>query len=365
MRRSIRNGQRLKDIKVVTKKNGTRYIYRRVGVNLIKLPDLPENHPDFLAAYVSAGNASPKPKSKAQSGTIAALVIEYRKSSDWLRLADSTKRVRIRILDRIRMKRGAGLVGDLLPAHIRKDLKEFKAGAANNRLKVWRALLNFAVNEGLSDSNPSIEVKPRHTITVPHRRWTDEEIEIFRRFWPIGSPQRMAFEVIYWTGARCVDARLLGQQMIDLHGWLTFKQIKTGGLVTIPIIANLPPWAKPLATDQKYLIECLSRHNNITFIVTNFGAPRSQKGLSQWFSKIASQAGLAQDATAHGLRKARAAKLAEIGAEVYQIGAWTGHETLKEIQHYTRQADKKKILLGTEQDQNAGNPLFLVSKNSE
>lgn len=365
MRRSIRTGPRLKGIKVVNKPNGKRFIYRRVGVNLVRLPDLPENHPDFLAAYISAGSADPKPRSKVATGSIAELCIEYKKSGAWLRLADSTKQVRARILDRIRADRGAGLVKHLRTEHIRFDLKDMTTGAANSRLKIWRALLKFAVEEGHTSENPAAQIKERYTVTVPHRRWTTAEIITFRGFWPVGSPQRLAFEVIYWTGARCIDARALGWQLVDQQGWLNFKQIKTGGQVTIPFTADLPGWANTFRGDQKHLKACLADRSNVTFIVTHFGAPRSQKGLSQWFSAIASQAGLAKDCTAHGLRKARAARLAEIGASVHQIGAWTGHESLREIQHYTRAADKKTILMGTEQDRNSGNTVFLVSKNGE
>ena len=36
--------------------------------------------------------------------------------------------------------------------------------------------------------------------------------------------------------------------------------------------------------------------------------------------------------------------LAERGATLHQIAAWSGHETLKEIEHYTKKANNKRIL---------------------
>ena len=71
------------------------------------------------------------------------------------------------------------------------------------------------------------------------------------------------------------------------------------------------------------------------------------------------------DCTAHGLRKARAARLAEIGASAHQVGAWTGHESLSEVSHYTRAADKKSILGGMEQKRKTGNCIPLVSKSTD
>jgi hypothetical protein len=35
-------------------------------------------------------------------------------------------------------------------------------------------------------------------------------IEMFRAYWPFGTLQPTAMEVIYWSGARCIDAVNLG-----------------------------------------------------------------------------------------------------------------------------------------------------------
>jgi integrase len=47
--------------------------------------------------------------------------------------------------------------------------------------------------------------------------------------------------------------------------------------------------------------------------------------------------------TFHGLRKAAASRLAEAGATVHEIAAITGHATLKEIERYTKTADRKRL----------------------
>jgi integrase len=45
----------------------------------------------------------------------------------------------------------------------------------------------------------------------------------------------------------------------------------------------------------------------------------------------------------HGLRKAVASRLADIGCTPHEIAAITGHASLKEIERYTRTADRKRL----------------------
>lgn len=227
---------------------------------------------------------------------------------------------------------------------MRKDVRVLTPGAASNRLKAWRAIFKFAVEDGWITSNPARDVTAPKGELNPHHQWTLEEITKFRNHWSHGTPQRTAFEVIYWTGARCVDAVRLGEQMVS-NGWLTFTQSKTGGPATCPI-GTLPEWCQGLTSDHREFLTALPRAQLI-WITTETGKPRSVKGISQWMSKAASTANLPEKCTAHGIRKARAAALAEVAATSHQIGAWTGHTSLTEIAHYTRNADQIRILTGT------------------
>lgn len=358
----MRHGiQRLKGIKVIVKANGRRYVYRRVNGQLVPLPNLPENHPAFLTAYAAAGEA--RTKTRAQAGTIAALCEAYMRSGAYAKLAASTRAVWRRGISKISESRGKGLVADLRAEHLRRDVRAFTAGASSMRLKMWRSLLSFAVADGWISDNPSTGVKPSEGVAVPHRQWTLAEIEGYREHWPIGTPQRCAFEVIYWTGARCVDAVHIGWQKVDRDGWLTFTQTKTGGKASCPINTRLPRWCASLAPDQQHLLDCLPK-DGLQWIVTQTGKPRSVKGLSQWISASATAAGLPADCTAHGLRKARAAALAESGATAHQIGAWTGHKSLAEIAHYTQGSDQINVLRGGEQNEKGGNHSWkLAPKN--
>ncbi|MFT4959121.1 MAG: integrase [Paracoccaceae bacterium] len=138
--------------------------------------------------------------------------------------------------------------------------------------------------------------------------------------------------------------------MVPLDGWLSFTQQKTGGDVSIPFDRALPDFANP--DDLDHLVQSLSARGDrhMTSLTTVHGSARSEKAASNWFSDACRKAGLkgADRQTAHGLRSACAIRLAEGGATPHQIGAWTSHESLKEIEEYTRGVSRKKLLSWTE-----------------
>lgn len=341
----MRQGIRMKGIQVVTiKKTGKRYIYHRESRR--PLPDLPENHPEFLAAFLAAeqGNAEPRAY-RAREGTIGWMVQAYQASHDWSQLSEGTKRARRLIFNKIVAKAGTAQYADLMPRHIRKDLDGLTPAVANNRLRCWRGLCKWAVKAGKRDDNPAREVEKHQVREQRRKRWEPERVEQFRAYWPLGTQQRLAFEILYWTGARCCDVRLFGRQHI-VEGWLEFKQNKTGGGVNLPWTAPLPEWAYTLSAEQKQLIEALPQHDHPTFIATWAGAPRSEKAISSWFSEAASKAGLPDGYTAHGLRDTRCAILAEIGASSLQLMTWSGHKSLSEVQKYIEEADRAKAMRG-------------------
>jgi site-specific recombinase XerD len=80
----------------------------------------------------------------------------------------------------------------------------------------------------------------------------------------------------------------------------------------------------------------------MTFLVTEYGRPFTPSGFGNWFRDQCDQANL-RHCSAHGLRKATAAALAEAGATTHEIAAVTGHMSLEEIERYTRAARTKKL----------------------
>ncbi|WP_112313278.1 tyrosine-type recombinase/integrase [Pseudogemmobacter bohemicus] len=328
-----------------------RFYYRPKGKKGIPMPDLPIDHPAFLKAYAEAHGA-PAPV-VVRSGTLAAAVVAYKGSEVFRGLAASTRARRRTALDDILTLYGSGKVADLEDRHIRKDLERFQTHARNGRLKIWRAFCAWMATEY---KLPASAAATLSRVKVPksdgHIPWDGEQISQFRAFWPIGSVERLAFELLYWTGARISDAVCLGEGNIDHDGWLNFRQVKTGGEVSIPYDRELPTFAEDFAEDLAQLHRAINARNDrhVTFMTTRQGASRSAKSVSQWFARKVREAGI-EGRTAHGLRKSRTIDLIEAEATTHQIGAWTGHESLKEIENYGKKYGRRRALSKTKKEQ--------------
>lgn len=322
-----------------------RLYLRRKGKPLASMPDLPAEHPDFLATYAAAMNMAKPPAPRPMTGTIAAGAEAFMRSDHYLAVSPATRDIWRRHLTKISADYGDARAADLRPEHIRADLARHPGNAAVQRLKVWRAMCRWWQDAGLApiDATQGIR-KPKVAKTDGHDPWTRADVQTFRDRWPLDSAERLAMELLYWTGARIGDACKMTEAMIDRTGWMRFRQIKTGGTVAIPITAAAPAWADPDGQLVAAINARPARH--MSLIVTAYGTPRSIKGAPQWFAAAARTAGI--DKTAHGLRKLRAIIMAENGASTHQIAAWTGHESLSEVQHYSRTADRARIISGTE-----------------
>ena len=123
-----------------------------------------------------------------------------------------------------------------------------------------------------------------------------------------------------------------------------FVQRKTKSEVSVPFRRALPKFA--VAEDLAHLHRALMAigERSTTSMLTQAGKSRSAKASASWFSRKAREAGVPAGRTSHGLRKSRMILHAERGANLHQIAAWSGHETLKEIERYTKRAEKRRLL---------------------
>lgn len=351
MRQPVR-GIRLKGLSQSgTWPSGNPRLYlRRAGAKAVAMPDAPAHSPKFLAAYLAAYDGKP-PVAKAVTGTIAAAVAAFIASDEYLSKAATTCAVWRRGLDDIRKRYGAGMLSDLFERHIRTDIARLKPNPANQRLQIWRSAFAWWVDAGLAASNQAKGIdKRKPPKSDGHQPWSRADVSAFRAKWAVGTDQRLAFELIFWTGCRVSDAVAFTEAQIGADGWLTYRQVKTGGEVAVPIYAPAPAWAEPNGS----LAECLAiRRRHFMLMTTAQGAPRSAKAVSMWFGAAARQAGVTK--TAHGLRKLRAEIMAENGATTHQNAAWLGHESLSETQRYAAKADRKRILAGPEPERQISN----------
>ena len=341
---------KLKGLKRYTS-GGIKYIYHRASKT--QLPaHLSEDHPEFLATYLAACNkdGSDKPNSieLVQPNSVADVIAKYLRSNDFRGLSEFYQEVRRRDMNRL-LKVNDGAIGRIAfssvqSEHIWHQMDSMETNPANERLKSWSALGRFATERKLIRITPTIGVKRQKSKkTEGYLPWTFADIQAYRRRWEYGTEARLAFELQFWAGCRISDSVSLGPDNIDEEGWLVFVQKKTKSEVSVPFNRGLPNFA--VAEDLEHLhraIAAMGPRTN-TFMLTELGKARSIKGASQWFSERAQMAGI-KGKTSHGLRKSRMILHAERGASIHQIAAWSGHETLKEIERYTKRAEKRRLL---------------------
>lgn len=323
-------------------KNGQVFKYHRVS--RVPLPSgRAEDSEEFVAAWQAAEKGEAPKRTRAVFGSVQAGIELYLENDDFKNLSDGYRPVIRRHVDKIKEQCDEApeppMLGDLRPQDIQDDIDVLRPAVAASRLKAWRKLTKFWKRKGMisSDIGKPVERKP-----IPqsdgHKEWTTNDLEQFRDRWVIGTPERLAGELFQWTGARCSDAARLGPGMVGRDGLLKFTQKKTKVEVNVP-------WTAPafgLERQRADLMACLKGHDAMVFVMTKFGRARSEKAASQWFSEKCNDAGLFE-LTAHGLRKYRMNQLAEAGAPVLGMQAWVGHLTLKEVQEYTKRAERRNV----------------------
>lgn len=313
----------------------TRRYFRRPGYKRHPLPGAPGSE-EFMSAYQAAfkGDTAPKLEVGADRtlpGTVGALVVRYYRSAAYATLADSTKATYRGIIERFRKDHGHRRVAHLDRDTIKRMLENraVTPAAANNWLRILRMLLDLAVDESMIGFNPAAGVKGIRHKEKGAEPWDDTQIEAFRAKHPLGTRARLAMELLYNTTQRRSDAVKLGPQHVRA-GFFSFRQQKTGQQVDIPVLPTLQ--AAIDATDV----------GNLAFLVTEAGKPFTAAGFGNWFREVCDEAGV-KGYSAHGLRKAGATRLAEVGCSDHEIMAWGGWKTLKEVQKYTERARRKRL----------------------
>ncbi|MBL3560019.1 tyrosine-type recombinase/integrase [Rhodovulum sulfidophilum] len=360
MRRGIVS---LTGIFVVRRRGKVYTYYRTKGQPLVRLPDLPHDHPDFLTAYAEARRTKPKRKGRP-AGTVGALAEAAMRTDTFKTLSDVYRATLHRHFDAITRTAGDAPARGLRPKHVQKNVIE--AASPTDRLKAWRFLAAHGMAAALLDLDPTVGVRaPRRRKTVGHPPWTPDEVDAYRARWPVGTVPRLAFELMHWTGARLSDAVRLGPGMVDRGGVLTFRQSKTRDPAYIPWTCPLPAWATTLADEREQMHRAIAATpgGQMTYLATARGQTRSSKALGTLIREAARAAGI--EKSAHGLRKARAVALAEAGATTHQIAAWTGHVSLKEVEHYTRATRRRAAVVGIEQERNVANTSAQSEKHGE
>jgi integrase len=339
-----------------------RRYFRRLNSTRVALPGTPGSI-EFMSAYQSAldgTTASQKQigEDRTVTGTVNALVAAYlncspASTSPFKVLRPETRRTRRNILENFRVAHGdkriyrieknGSRVMVLTREHMQRIVNQRGSTpfAQRNFLNTARAMFKWAVSEDRVPDDPTLGVTRQKIESTGYTTWDDNEIAQYKQKHELGTRERLAIELLLTTAARRGDAVKLGPRHIH-DGVISFEQSKTRGseksTVTIPLhpdfcaaLRAMPPSnLVHLATDT-------------TFLKTSFGRPFSPAGFGNWFRQSCDQAGLRKGLSAHGLRKATARRLAEMGCTTHEIAAVTGHASLSEVERYTQAANRKRL----------------------
>ena len=264
-------------------------------------------------------------------GSFDDLISRYYRSPDFLDPSDRTREVYRGVIERWRVKYGKAKVRDLEPRHVADMMAEMlpHRTAANMLRKRLRALLQFAIRQGMADRNPVTATKPYRVESTGFHTWTEDEIAQYEQRHLVGSKARLALDLMLWTGQRGGDARVMGPQHVK-NRRLEVTQEKTGAVVSLPV---LPALAESIMA---------AKPSALVFLLSDHGKPYSRKGFGNKFRQWCDEAGLPK-CSAHGLRKAAARRFAEAGCSNQQIKAWTGHTTDTEVSRYTAAVDQQAL----------------------
>jgi integrase len=262
------------------------------------------------------------------SDTLRALIRDYQQSPEWRALSPKTQKLRVMYLRPLQ-----SLAAQPYAEIVRRDVMTMRdamahrgAGAANQFLKSTRVLFSWAIQHDRIAFNPADRIPS--LAGGSFKAWTGEQADLAMA----RLPERLARVVLLarYTGQRRGD--LCKMRWSDYDGTtIAVVQEKTGAELVIPVIeelrASLDSWARPADT----------------ILTNNLLRPWDPDSLTVSFSRQLEKLGMPGELSLHGLRKLAAAELANAGCTAHMIQSITGHQTLKEVERYTRSADQRRL----------------------
>ena len=196
---------------------------------------------EFLEAYQAARAALQVREigaSRSVPGSVSGTIGAYYTHNSFLGLALGTQRSRRAILEKFRSEHGDKPLRKLTRGHVTKILGGKKPFAARNWLMTLRSLMQFAVEAGIRADDPTAGIEPARAKQGNIHTWTETEIAQFETYHPLGSRARLAMSLLLYTAQRRSDVIKMGPQHVR-DGVLTFRQVKTGTPLVIPVHPEL------------------------------------------------------------------------------------------------------------------------------
>jgi integrase len=323
---------RLSGINTVRAKGRIYYYHRQTGTRIPHPPGSAE-----FVLFVERLNRAPTPAA-GRPGTLGALVLAYKRSPEFRRLAPRTQADYERVFgflvegnDQAADDMTAGAVLRIRDKAYRRHKRRF----ANYVVQVLRLLFAWAKARDLVKDNPAAEIellRRAHDEPRRNRPWTLGEVWTVLDACPAQMKEIVALGA--FTGMREGDAIRFPRSGYDGE-WVSWIQGKTGHGVNIPAhkalkaVLDASPLRGPL------------------FAVTTRGRAWTSSGFRASFfkmlRKLKGEKKIGAGLTFHGLRHTVGTFLAEIGMDARTIGSVLGHRTQSMSAHYSETADRKRL----------------------
>lgn len=318
-----------------------RFRFRKNGYSrYLPHPTLPE----YAKAYQEAVRRDPRQleSRSVAPGTIEDVVRKYYRSLAWQQLSEVRQKNLRSVIEPFRAQHRNILVRHFRFDHIEAIVMRRAGPDTQNRrrrggphaAKRLRTqlikLFNLAIKLGWIESNPAALSDPVKARVKGYHTWSDNQIERYRETHLVGTTARAAMEIMLWTFQRPGDAYRFGPQHLQ-GDKVRYTQAKTG-----------KPLLLPAAKEMLEALDALPNATSDAFLVNAYGKAFTRGGFNNRFRKWCDEAGLPH-CTAHGLRKAAAARLANHGATNNQLKAMGGWTNDREVSTYTAAADQSKL----------------------
>jgi integrase len=335
-RHRTRHGKSVYYVKLTKREKGR-------GVRILAPSFRSEQFMQEYHAAVRGAPITPAPAtSKDGKGTLGWLIKQYRNSRDWCELLSAgTRKQRGPILQRLGETAGDIPLVDVKRAKVEEGMSARTQNQGRHFFDTMRHMFKWAVDNEHHDRNPTDGIKVNKDNGDGHLAWPIEMIEQYEARWPIGTRQRLMFDVYLYVGLRRGDAARLGKQHIR-RGIIHLMTEKSQG--KMPIYVPVHP---ALVASMK---ACPS--SGLAVIAKDdAGSNYTKEALGNFFREAVEAAGIPvtrkgskqKGYSGHGLRKASATIAAESGATEAELNAmfgWSGHQM---AQLYTRKADRQRL----------------------
>jgi len=290
--------------------------------------------PKVLAAWAAQHarwEESPPDTETPHVGTLSwALDLYMSGNQKWREYSPETRKSREAIFSRYRKFKGDRAIRTITSEIVERSLYHKGGHGAVNECKALKPVFEHLRRLGFISKNPyaGIELDKPKIKGFPVA--DADDIAAFQNCWPVGTRERLVFDLALYTGAARGDLAKLGRKNIkgDL---LVYERQKSNVTARVPLTRELRA--------------VIARTPDIapTFILNSFGKPFAKESLGNLFGDAAREAGITS--RLHGLRKAFCTYWAEQpGITTHQIAAMAGHMSLSEVERYTRAADRERMV---------------------